>query len=149
MKIKARFPRFYFAFRSTCINFAPMLKNILLVALGGAVGSVARYLVSRALNGTLLAVFPLGTMTANVLGCLVIGLVCGLADGDGAPIGADLKLLLTVGFCGGFTTFSTFMNESLTLLKTGDALTSALYAGASVALGLAAVVAGLQLAKLL
>ncbi len=122
-----------------------MLKNILLVALGGAVGSVARYLLSRALNGTVLAVFPLGTMTANVLGCLVIG----LADGDGAPIGAGLKLLLMVGFCGGFTTFSTFMNESLTLLKTGDALTSALYAGASVALGLAAVVAGLQLAKLL
>ena len=126
-----------------------MLKNILLVALGGAVGSVARYLVSRALNGTLLAAFPLGTLTANVLGCLIIGLVCGLADGDGPPVGADLKLLLTVGFCGGFTTFSTFMNESLTLVKTGDAVLAALYAGASVALGLAAVAAGLQLAKLL
>ena len=126
-----------------------MLKNIMLVAVGGAVGSVARYLVSRALNGTLLAAFPLGTLTANVLGCLIIGLVCGLADGDGPPVGADLKLLLTVGFCGGFTTFSTFMNESLTLVKTGDAVLAALYAGASVALGLAAVAAGLQLAKLL
>ena len=126
-----------------------MLKNIMLVALGGAVGSVARYLVSRALNGTLLAAFPLGTLTANVLGCLVIGLVCGLADGGGTRLDADLKLLLTVGFCGGFTTFSTFMNESLTLIKTGDALLAAVYAGASVALGLAAVAAGLQMAKLI
>ena len=126
-----------------------MLKNIMLVALGGAVGSVARYLVSRALNGTVLAAFPLGTLAANVLGCLIIGLVCGLADGDGPHVGADLKLLLTVGFCGGFTTFSTFMNESLTLVKTGDAVLAALYAGASLALGMAAVVGGYQLAKLI
>ena len=126
-----------------------MLKNIMLVALGGAAGSVARYLVSRALNGTVLAAFPLGTLAANVLGCLVIGLVCGLADGDGPHVGADLKLLLTVGFCGGFTTFSTFMNESLTLVKTGDAVLAALYAGASLALGMAAVVGGYQLAKLI
>ncbi len=126
-----------------------MLKNIMLVALGGAAGSVARYLVSRALNGTVLAAFPLGTLAANVLGCLIIGLVCGLADGDGPHVGADLKLLLTVGFCGGFTTFSTFMNESLTLVKTGDAVLAALYAGASLALGMAAVVGGYQLAKLI
>lgn len=126
-----------------------MLKNILLVALGGAVGGVARYLVSRAVQGTLLSTFPFGTMTANVLGCLVIGLVYGLADGDGAPVGADLKLLLTVGFCGGFTTFSTFMNETLTLARGGEALMSALYVGASVALGLLAVMAGFQLAKLI
>ena len=126
-----------------------MLKNIMLVALGGAAGSVARYLVSRALNGTVLAAFPLGTLAANVLGCLIIGLVCGQADGDGPHVGADLKLLLTVGFCGGFTTFSTFMNESLTLVKTGDAVLAALYAGASLALGMAAVVGGYQLAKLI
>ena len=149
MKIKARFSRFYFAFHSTCINFAAMFKNIMLVALGGAVGSVARYLVSRALNGTLLAAFPLGTMTANVLGCFVIGLVCGMADGDGAPVGPDLKLLLTVGFCGGFTTFSTFMNETLALARGGEALAPALYVGASVALGLLAVVGGYQLVKLI
>ena len=126
-----------------------MLKNVLLVALGGAVGSVARYLVSRAVQGTLLSAFPFGTMTANVLGCLVIGLVYGLADGDGAPVGADLKLLLTVGFCGGFTTFSTFMNESLSLLRADSAAMMALYVGGSVALGLLAVFAGLQIIKLI
>ena len=73
-----------------------MLKSILLVAAGGAVGSVARYLLSRALNGTVLAAFPLGTMAANLLGCLAIGLVCGLAgDGGAAGRGKRLRLRLS------------------------------------------------------
>lgn len=126
-----------------------MIKNILLVAAGGAVGSVARYLLSRAVQGTALAVFPCGTMAANVLGCLAIGLVCGLASGHGAPVSADMKLLLTVGFCGGFTTFSTFMNETLAMLKGGSCVMPAVYVGASVALGLLAVAGGFQLSKLI
>lgn len=124
-----------------------MLKNILLVALGGAAGSVARYLLSKAIQDTAATAFPWGTMAVNVAGCLLIGLLYGLASGDGTRLGADLKLMLTVGFCGGFTTFSTFANESLTLAKTGDALLSAAYIGSSVALGIIAVAAGAQLAK--
>lgn len=124
-----------------------MLKNILLVALGGAAGSVARYLLSKAIQDTAATAFPWGTMAVNVAGCLLIGLLYGLASGDGTRLGADLKLMLTVGFCGGFTTFSTFANESLTLAKTGDALLSAAYIGSSVALGVLAVAAGAQLAK--
>lgn len=124
-----------------------MLKNILLVALGGAAGSVARYLLSKAIQDTAATAFPWGTMAVNVAGCLLIGLLYGLAAGDGARLGADLKLMLTVGFCGGFTTFSTFANESLTLAKSGDALLSAAYIGSSVALGVLAVAAGAQLAK--
>ncbi len=124
-----------------------MLKNILLVALGGAAGSVARYLLSKAIQDTAATAFPWGTMAVNVAGCLLIGLLYGLAAGDGTRLGADLKLMLTVGFCGGFTTFSTFANESLTLAKTGDALLSAAYIGSSVALGVLAVAAGAQLAK--
>lgn len=124
-----------------------MLKNILLVALGGAAGSVARYLLSKAIQDTAATAFPWGTMAVNVAGCLLIGLLYGLAAGDGARLGADLKLMLTVGFCGGFTTFSTFANESLTLAKSGDALLSAAYIGLSVALGVLAVAAGAQLAK--
>ena len=57
-----------------------MLKNILIVAVGGAVGSVARYLLSRLVQGTVLSAFPLGTMAVNVAGCLLIGLVCGLSE---------------------------------------------------------------------
>lgn len=124
-----------------------MLKNIMLVALGGAAGSVARYLLSKAIQDTAATAFPWGTMAVNVAGCLLIGLLYGLAAGDGARLGADLKLMLTVGFCGGFTTFSTFANESLTLAKSGDALLSAAYIGSSVALGVLAVAAGAQLAK--
>lgn len=124
-----------------------MLKDILIVACGGAVGSVARFLLSRAVQGSVLAAFPLGTMTVNVAGCFIIGLVCGLSEGADAPLSADMKLLLTVGFCGGFTTFSTFMNEALTLVRGGDALLAAVYVGASVALGLLAVMAGWSLAK--
>lgn len=124
-----------------------MLKNILLVALGGAAGSVARYLLSKAIQNTAATAFPWGTMAVNVAGCLLIGLLYGLASGDGTRLGADLKLMLTVGFCGGFTTFSTFANESLTLAKTGDALLSAAYIGSSMALGMLAVMAGAQLAK--
>lgn len=124
-----------------------MLKNILLVALGGAAGSVTRYLLSKAIQDTAATAFPWGTMAVNVAGCLLIGLLYGLASGDGTRLGADLKLMLTVGFCGGFTTFSTFANESLTLAKTGDALLSAAYMGSSVALGMLAVMAGAQLAK--
>ncbi len=124
-----------------------MLKNILLVALGGAAGSVARYLLSKAVQDTAASAFPWGTMAVNVAGCLLIGLLYGLAAGDGARLGADLKLMLTVGFCGGFTTFSTFANESLTLAKAGDAVLSAVYIGSSVALGMLAVMAGAQLAK--
>ena len=108
---------------------------------------MARYLLSKAVQDTAASAFPWGTMAVNVAGCLLIGLLYGLAASDGARLGADMKLMLTVGFCGGFTTFSTFANESLTLAKTGDALLSAAYIGSSVALGIIAVAAGAQLAK--
>lgn len=125
-----------------------MLKNILLVALGGAAGSVARYLLSRAVQGTMLSAFPFGTMTVNVLGCLMLGAVCGPADG-GLGMSRGLRLMLTMGFCGGFTTFSTFMNESASLMRAGNALMAAAYIGASVMLGLLAVFLGMQLTKMI
>ena len=86
------------------------------MALGGACGSVARYLLSKLVQDNALSNFPFGTMTVNILGCLLIGMVYGLAENN-ISISPALKLLLTVGFCGGFTTFSTFMNESLSLLR--------------------------------
>lgn len=125
-----------------------MLRNIILVAVGGALGSVARYLLSRAVQDSAFSPFPLGTMAVNVLGCLLIGVVCGLAAAGGV-IGDDMKLLLTAGFCGGFTTFSTFVSESLSMLKAGDMLLCAAYMGGSAALGLLAAAAGLQITKLI
>lgn len=117
-----------------------MIKNILLVAFGGAVGSVLRYLVSKWLQEASSAAFPVGTLVVNVVGCSLIGLIYGASDRW--SISGDMRLLLTIGFCGGFTTFSTFMNESLSLMRADNLLSLALYASLSVGLGLVAVWAG-------
>ena len=118
------------------------MKQILLVALGGAVGSIGRYLVSKWLESG----FPWGTLTMNIIGSLLIGLLTGLvAKGTLTP---EMKLLLVTGFCGGFTTFSTFANESFSMMKAGDAVLASVYIGASVAVGIMAVYIGLQIAKL-
>lgn len=123
-----------------------MIQSVIMVALGGALGSAARYVVSRVVQEQCATTFPLHTFAVNVVGCLLIGLVCGLAARlDG--MGNGLKLFLTVGFCGGFTTFSTFCNENLALLREGALLTAALYAALSLFVGLLAVYAGLLIAR--
>ncbi len=127
-----------------CIGeMTEIMKNILLIALGGALGSTLRYLVSKIISGWWANAFPLGTFSVNILGCLLIGFLTGLvAEG---LLSQDLKLLLITGFCGGFTTFSTFANESLSLMRPGEILTSALYIGLSVAAGVFAVWMGMKL----
>ena len=115
-----------------------MWRSVLLVAIGGALGSVGRYLVSRWLEGS----FPWGTLTVNLVGSLLIGLLTGWV-GKGV-LSPEMKLLLVTGFCGGFTTFSTFACESFNMMKAGDALTVALYIGGSVSLGILAVWLGLH-----
>ena len=115
-----------------------MLRNILLVAIGGAIGSVCRYLLS----GINVASWPWGTFAVNILGSLFIGLLVGLiSKGIVSP---EIKLLLVTGFCGGFTTFSTFANESFSMMKAGDALQMALYVAASVVIGILAVWLGMN-----
>ena len=118
-----------------------MIRSILLVALGGAVGSVCRYLVSRMMESS----FPWGTLTVNIIGSLLIGLLVGLTSKD--IVSQEMKLLLVTGFCGGFTTFSTFANESFGMMKAGDALQMALYVSASVVIGILAVWAGMNLSE--
>ncbi len=113
---------------------------MLFVALGGAIGSVARYLVSKMVNESFSSSFPLATMLVNIAGCVLIGVF--LAISERFSLGEGSRLLLTVGLCGGFTTFSTFMNENLLLLRAGSIAPLALYAGGSVALGLLGVFAG-------
>ncbi len=123
------------------LSIMEIVRNILLVALGGGLGSVGRYLVSKYIQGS----FPWGTLTVNLLGSLLIGLLMGMvAKGSLSP---EMKLMLVTGFCGGFTTFSTFANESLSLLKTGNVLLMALYVGISVAAGILAAWLGMQLAR--
>lgn len=119
------------------------MKAVLLVALGGAIGSVARYKLSGyVMQHALDWRFPLGTFTVNVLGCLVAGVLAGLAEKH-AMFSADTRLLLFAGLLGGFTTFSAFGLETMHLLKRGDIAVAAANVVLSVFAGLAALWLGM------
>jgi CrcB protein len=92
--------------------------------------------------------FPFGTFTVNLIGCLLIGIIFGLSERT-SWINDEWRIFLTVGFCGGFTTFSTFANENMALLRDGNFLHFTLYTGLSVFLGLAAVYFGNAITKLI
>jgi CrcB protein len=123
------------------------MKLIFIVGLGGALGSISRFLLSRYIQGTSLSSFPFGTFTVNLIGCFLIGFFYGLAE-KGNFMSADVRMFLTVGFCGGFTTFSTFANENIAFLKDGNILYAALYIGLSVFLGLLLTYFGQLIPKL-
>ena len=123
-----------------------MIRSAIIVALGGAFGSAARYMVSRLIQTHAAQGFPWATCAVNIAGCLLIGFIGGLA-GRAAGIGDGMKLFLTVGFCGGFTTFSTFCNESLGLMRGGNSLAAAAYMAVSLLLGLLAVQGGMAVAE--
>lgn len=121
------------------------MKELLLVCMGSFFGGGARYLVNKTVQEWVAVAFPWGTMAVNVAGCFLIGLLSGLSLGG--QISPTTKLILVTGFCGGFTTFSTFMNENLLLGRDGSILSAVLYTLLSLALGLLAVVAGYQVVK--
>jgi CrcB protein len=114
------------------------------VALGGALGALARYGISGWVYDRLGEAFPWGTFVVNVLGCLLLGLVIRWLQVSSVSPG--LRPFLTIGLLGAFTTFSTFSFETVALLQEGQWLRAGLYAGGSVALGLIAMVAGMALA---
>ena len=123
------------------------MKYVLLVFVGGGFGSVARYLISKWLNN-IENTIPYGTLTVNVVGSLLIGLVIGYFM-KGSDISEEQTLLLATGFCGGFTTFSAFAYEHHLFLKNGDYLNFAVYTVGSLILGIAAIFLGLYLSRLL
>lgn len=118
------------------------MGELVAVALGGALGSLGRWELGRVLSAALPGV-PAGTFAANVLAGLVIGLVMGL--GSVTPLPERTRLLLTVGLCGGLSTFSTFTNETFQLAEAGDLLGAALNVAANVVACLVAVWAGTRL----
>ena len=121
------------------------MKELLLVCIGSFFGGGARYLIGKAIQLWVAVSFPWGTMTVNVVGCFLIGLLSGMSLGG--HISPTTKIVLVSGFCGGFTTFSTFMNENLLLGRNGDILIACLYTLISISLGLFVVVLGYQIAK--
>jgi len=124
-----------------------MGRHILWIGLGGFLGSIGRYLTAVLMTRIWPSTFPLGTFVANVLGCLIIGFVYGLSTRlNGMP--PEWRLFLATGFCGGYTTFSSFTFENADLLQSGHYATFAWYTLSSFAIGLAAVFAGILLAKL-
>lgn len=125
------------------------MKSMLLVGLGGFIGSIARYTLGGAiLSMTAQQRFPWSTFAINVLGCLAIGLLAGLAERQ-EMFGSGARLFLFTGLLGGFTTFSAFGMDAVFLLRRGEMLVAALYAGASVVLGITAVWVGIKLIALL
>ena len=121
------------------------MKNLLLVFVGGGVGSALRYLIGKWLNSPETGI-PYGTFVANILGSLLIGIILGLAAKNNT-LNSNQTLLLATGFCGGFTTFSTFAYENHVLLKSGDFTSFAVYTIASFIVGFLAVFLGLYIIK--
>lgn len=124
-----------------------MIKTILIIGLGGAIGSILRYLTSLFVARYWENNFPLATLITNVLGCFLIGLFIGLLDKQQLA-NSDLKWFLITGFCGGYTTFSTFGYENFGLLQGQQSLMAFAYIASSVIVGLMAVWFGLFVAKM-
>lgn len=125
-----------------------MFKSILIVGFGGFIGTVARFLTSRYFQENIASVFPWSTFTINIIGSLLIGIFYGISE-KGDFMSPDIRLFLTVGICGGFTTFSTFSNDAFLLLKQEEWLRFAFYTSMSFFLGLLAVYVGRFIIKLI
>jgi CrcB protein len=124
------------------------MNMIVLVALGGAVGSVARYLMASGIQTATRWNFPLGTVLVNILGCFLIGTLYVLLMARADPR-QDLRALLMVGVLGGFTTFSSFSLETVTLAMSGNYTGATLNVGLSVGACLLGTVLGISLGRII
>lgn len=119
---------------------------ILLVGAGGAIGSVARFLSQQMIARYYPSSFPWGTLIVNIVGCFIIGIVYAFGE-KGNLLSPEMRLLLATGFCGGFTTFSTFAYENISLMREGELLYTFLYIAASIIVGFLAAYIGIFVVK--
>ena len=123
------------------------MKLILAVGLGSFIGVISRYLVTLFIQNKFLSTFPYGTMFVNILGCFLIGVIYALSDkGNVSPV---WRLFLATGIMGGFTTFSSFSNETISMLRDAEYVPAFSYVAFSIIIGLAATFGGISLIKYL
>ncbi|HEY9723854.1 MAG TPA: fluoride efflux transporter CrcB [Oscillatoriaceae cyanobacterium] len=125
------------------------MQAAIMVALGGILGALSRYYLTMTLTNRLGAAFPWATLIINVTGCFLLALISTLAAERTGMVSPELRLLLAVGFCGAYTTFSTFGFETFSLLRAGSVLEAIGYMAMSNLVGLAAVVLGAYCARAL
>jgi CrcB protein len=124
-----------------------MLRETLWVFIGGGIGSIGRYWLAEGFARLVGGIFPWGTLVVNVSGCFLIGFFIAFTGvGGRLPVSSDVRLLVAVGICGGYTTFSAFSLQTLVLAQGGHVGRAAAYVAASVVLCLLAVLAGHLLA---
>jgi len=124
------------------------LQKYLMIAVGGALGSMARYWVGSTISGRMGARFPYGTMVINMTACVIIGFTL-TYFGKRADVNPAWRFLVPIGFIGAYSTFSTYEWETLSAMRSGAFLLAAIYAAGSLVLGLAATWCGTALADLL
>lgn len=125
-----------------------MVKLILIAGLGGFIGTIFRFLILRYVQVTFFSVFPWGTIIVNILGSFLLGVFFGLFE-KGNIMSQEWRIFLTIGLCGGFTTFSTVSNDAFILLQSKEIMRLAAYTGLSFFLGIMAIYAGRSLIKMI
>ena len=123
------------------------MKIILLVGLGSFIGGIGRYLTTLLVQNRFLSTFPYGTMVVNIMGCFMIGVIYGISDRGSMP--AEWRIFLATGIMGGFTTFSSFSNDTVSMLRDGQYWPAFSYVAISLLIGLAATFSGISLIKYL
>jgi len=123
-----------------------MNRIFLLVGIGGFIGSVSRYYSQQIISKSFPSALPYGTLAVNIVGCFLIGIIYAISE-KGNILTPEWRVFLATGFCGGFTTFSTFSYESINLINDGEWLNVSLYVAISVVIGFFSTYLGILIIK--